>query len=121
MRIVGILPALCALCIFGGATAPALGQEAAVTVVRGSMAETIDLNKEAADAVYIIRPVIKKSPPASADRPKKSQKTRHLFAAGDTLWIGSPGTGGLFACYVGSSGMVGKDIIRCTGPDAFGR
>jgi hypothetical protein len=121
MRIIGILPALCALWITGGATSQALSQEAAVTVLHGSTTETIDLNKEGADAVHIIRPAIRKSPPAPADRPKRRHRVKRTFVAGDTWWIRSPRNGGLVACYVGSSGMVGKDIIRCTGPDAFGR
>jgi hypothetical protein len=113
-----IVGALCALWIIGNTS-----QAATITVFHGSVTETFDTAKTPAGGVHIARPAVT---PVSTPSPARARRAARPYVvnaavAGDTLWIRSRRTGRLVACTVGSSGMVGKRVIRCTGPDAFGR
>lgn len=128
MRNFTILATLCALWVAAGSANAAAGgasadEAATFTVLRGTKTETVEPAKAPPGKVVIIRPVVK--PPlrtaAVAERPARPRAARRTFIAGDTLWTRNARTGRLVACFVGSSGIVGKRIIRCTGPDAFGR
>lgn len=120
MRKITIILAVSAVCIAAALPLSSPGQAETITIVRGTVAETIDTAKSPAGGIHFIRPVTAQAPAP----PRKTIRKTHrhsVFVAGDTLWIRSARTGHLTACFTGSSGMVGKTVIRCTGPDAFGR
>ncbi len=116
MRKSTIMAALCALWIIGTTTS----QAATITVFHGPKTETFDTAKNPAGGVHIARPAIT---PASTPSPVAANRATRssTFVAGNTLWTRNARTGRLVACAFGSSGKVGKYVIRCTGPDAFGR
>lgn len=107
-----------------GATGAFVGSRAVhaetISVVRGTEVEIIDPAKMRPDEVNIARPSITPAPEA-ADEPAAPRSTQIDFVAGNTFWTRDARTGGLVACYVGSSGIVGKDVIRCTDRGIYGR
>jgi len=120
MRKSAITAALCALYTIGIAAGPTMSQAATITIFHGSKAEAFDMDKTPPDGVHVVRPIFTQ-PPVAASRATRPYVANATFAAGDTLWTRNARTGALVACAFGSSGMVGKYVIRCTGPDAFGR
>lgn len=120
MRKITSVLVLSALSVATILTMAAPGQAEIITIVRGAVAENFDTATSPAGGIHFIRPALSEAP---APPPKAIKKTRRplMFFAGDTLWIRSARTGHLRACFTGSSGKVGKTVIRCTGPDAFGR
>ncbi|MDA1326942.1 MAG: hypothetical protein O3C34_19650 [Proteobacteria bacterium] len=124
MRKSASIAALCALWIAGVSTSPAICLAETITVIHGTVTETFDTTKEPAGGVHLIR--LASKPPATMTpvaeiRATRPQAMNETYVAGDTLWTRNTRTGRLTACFVGSSGKVGKSVIRCTGPDAFGR
>ena len=113
MRKSKIVTLLCALWMVAGTTSHA----ATITVFHGAKSETFDTAKTPAGGVHIVRPAV-----ARASKPlavATNRKARHRVAktnlgAGDTLWRRDARTDRLVACMVGSSGMVGRNVIRCT-------
>jgi hypothetical protein len=108
----------------GGIAGPTTGQAATITVFHGTKTEIVDTAKRPAGGVHIARPAVRpasKPTPVAADRTPRPYVVSTNFVAGDTLWIRNARTGRFVACYVGSSGMVGRDIIRCTNRDRYGR
>lgn len=104
---------LCALWIVASTTSPTMSQAATITVLHGMKSEIFDTAKVPPGGVHIARPAItpkSKPSPVAANRPRAAKS---LFAAGKTLWSRNA-RGRLVACRVQSSGMVGRDVIRCT-------
>lgn len=120
MRKVTSILAVSALWVAATLPMSAPGQAETITIVRGTVAEVIDTAKSPAGGIHYIRPLMTQAPAPPRNTIRKARR-HSVFVAGDTLWIRSARTGHLTACFTGSSGKVGKTIIRCTGPDAFGR
>jgi hypothetical protein len=117
MRNFIILTALFTLGVAGIHSAPS--QAATITLFHGVKTETVDTAKEPAAGLHIIRPVSKAVPiktPASERQSSDYRNRQNIYASGNTLWIHNNRTGRFIGCYVGSSGMVGRDIIRCSAP-----
>ena len=113
MRKSKIVTLLWALWMVAGTTSHA----ATITVFHGAKSETFDTAKTPAGGMHIIRPAVARASKPSAGA--TNRKTRHRvgktnLVAGDTLWRRDARTGRLAACMVGSSGMVGRNVIRCT-------
>ncbi len=111
---------LCGLWIVAGTSAHA----ATVTVFHGSKIEIFDTAKTPAGGVRILRMAITSEPkprPVAANRASAPHGLIASFVAGDTFWTHNARTGRLVACFAGSSGKVGKYVIRCTDPKSLGR
>ena len=124
MRKIANIAALCALWIAANLANPTISLAETITVFHGTTMETFDTTKKPAGGVHLIR--LASKPPAPMKPVAKIRATRpqamnQTYVAGDTLWTRNTRTGRLTACFVGSSGKVGKSVIRCTGRDAFGR
>lgn len=115
--------ALCALSVIVVTTGPAISLAATVDVVRGMKTETVDTARTPAGGVRIIRPVHETAAPkpVAAKPSARTEVTQETYVAGDTLWTRDSRTGQLVACAFGTSGTVGKYVIRCTGGDRYGR
>jgi len=114
--------ALFSLGIAGSFAPPS--QAATITVFHGLETETVDSAKVPAADPHIIRPISKAFPEKSPapERQSSGNRDRQItFVAGNTLWIHNNRTGRLVGCFVGSSGIVGKSIIRCSVPRKFRR
>lgn len=120
MRKFRLTAVLCALWIAFMTIGPTIGQTATITLVRGMQVEIFDTAKKPAGGVHIGRPAVSpsKPPPPPA---KKRKRVNSFYAAGDILWRRNARTGRLTACSVGRSGMVGRDVIRCTSSRAIWR
>ncbi len=119
-----LITALGALWIIASTTSPTISQAATITVFHGSKTEIFDMAKEPAGGVDVVKPIstpASKPAPVAANRATRPYGVNPSFVAGDTFWTRNARTGRLVACYVWGSGKVGKRVIRCTGPDAFGR
>ena len=92
------------------------GVAATITILHGATAETFDTAKKPAGGVHVARPDVTtdtiRNRMVQTSAPETVSST--VFVAGDTLWKHDADTGGLVACTVWSSGMVGRDVIRCT-------
>jgi len=123
MRRTSIINVLGALLIVGVTTNPSASQAEKITVFHGSKAEIFNTAKTPANGVYVVKPVRKKASKIAQITTGTPSQPRaiHTFVAGNTLWTRNTRTGKLVACFVGSSGRVGKSVIRCTATRAFRR
>jgi len=113
MRKSTIVTLLCALWMVAGTTSHA----ATITVFHGAKSETFDTAKTPADGVRIVRAAVAQASKPSAVATNRNTQYRVVktnLVAGDTLCRRDARTGKLVACMVGSSGMVGRNVIRCT-------
>ena len=123
MRNKSIISVLGALLVVGITTNPTASQAEKITVFHGSKAEIFNTAKTPANGIYVIKPIRKKpskTTPIARSAPSQPRGI-YTFVAGNTLWTRNTRTGKLVACFVGSSGKVGKSVIRCTGKKAFRR
>lgn len=91
----------------------ASGNAASVTIVRGDQVEKVSTARKSR------LPHVLRGKPA-ADQPEAPRETRAsglqvIQAGGSTLWLHNADTGRIIACTVWSSGIVGRDKLRCTG------
>ena len=123
MRKTTIIAAAALAWTIGAMIGLAPAQAAKITVYRGLEKQTVDTAKRPTEGVHLARPAIK---PAAIPAPTEATPTPRrrpfdaAFAAGNTLWL-HDSNGQLVACTVWSAGIVGKDKIRCTSRDAYGR
>ena len=113
-----VILAACAAWFGAAAAVPTSGHAAEITIVRGTTVEIFDTAKAPAGNVYMIKPenkTARQKPATGKSRPASRSKAKYAIYAGDTLWIRNRRTGRLVACFTGSSGKVGKSVIRCTG------
>ena len=124
MRKHSIIAVFYALSIFGVASIPTTSQAEIITVFHGQKAEIFNTAKSPANGIYVEKPIRKASPkvlPVVTNTRSQPRAVKRTFVAGNTLWARNARTGKLIACFVGSSGKVGRSVIRCTGPGRFGR
>lgn len=119
MRKSAVVTILCALGIVVGTSAHA----ATITVFHGTRTEVFDTAKVPAGGVRVLRLDFKSSAPipVAAKPSAPARSLRDTYLAGNNLWKRDPRTGRIVACAFGSSGQVGKYIIRCTDRDVYGR
>ena len=124
MRKATLTTALCAVWIIGSLASATPGQASTITVFHGSKAEIFNTDKRPAGGVHVVKQI---SAPDSTPSPVAATVATQRnwintsFVAGNTLWTRNDRTGRLVACTVWSAGIVGKDTIRCTNRDSFGR
>ena len=124
MRKTTIFTASCALWIIGSTTSLTTSHAATITVFHGSKTEIFDMDKKPAGGVHVVKPISTPAStpsPVAANRATRPHVVKSSFVAGNTLWTRNARTGRLVACAFGSSGKVGKYVIRCTNRDSFGR
>ena len=122
MRTFSVTVVLAAVWTIGTIALPASVNAAKITIYRGLEKQTVDTTKRPTGGVHFARPAASTAavPPTTAARAPKAARSTTVLGAGNTLWLRGK-YGQLVACRVWSAGIVGKEIIRCTGRDAFGR
>lgn len=114
---------LASVCVIGMIIAPVVSHAAKITIYRGFEKHTVDSAKRPANRVHLAKPTratatVPQKPAAAPRTPAKPYWS--VLGAGNTLWLRGK-AGQLVACRVWSAGVVGKEVVRCTGRDAFGR
>ena len=111
IRILNFITGIWVICI--AATSASYAEP--ITILRGAKSEIVT-TAHAGGAVHILRGKpgsTKKKAPAKAPR-KVIRSGFESIGAGGALWLREKETGRLTNCSVWGSGMVGKDVIRCT-------